>query len=814
MKRTVAAVAIENTVYHFDKPFSYYVPKGDVTIAPGMRVLVPFGRGNRKRQGMVLSLREEESFDEKLKEISAVLDREPVLSAEMLSLCAFMKDRCFCTYYDAVRAILPAGINYQLSFSYSVVPDLKDRVFDLPDEQRRIVSYILSKNNKAEEQHLLSAFGFTDSRLLDEMRFGGILTKSDSVSRKLSDKTVKMVRLSDDAEELSRSLKLSEKQQTVLETLLAAGAASVRELCYYTGVTASVVDALVKKGIAVYFDDEVFRIPKSSSAEKKDVVLTEDQSKAYGELEELLYSEKPEVSLLYGVTGSGKTSVFFKLIEKAVSERKDVIVMVPEIALTPQLISLFKAHFGDQVAVFHSALSLGERLDEYKRVQRGLAKIAVGTRSAIFAPFENLGLIIMDEEQEHTYKSEGRPRFHARELAKFRCSYNNCLLLLSSATPSVETFYHAQSGAYHMQTLSHRYGEAELPEVVVVDMNEELSSGNTSELSCALLEALEDNLSQGRQSILLLNRRGYNTFVTCRSCKETITCPNCSISMTYHNANNRLMCHYCGYSMDYVSECPTCHSKNLRFVGAGTQKAETDLAELFPDARVLRMDTDATLTRSSHEKKLSAFANGEYDILVGTQMVAKGLDFPNVTLVGVLNADRMLYMDDYRSYENTFSLLTQVVGRSGRGKKKGIAMIQTFTPENPIIALSARQDYQSFYDTEIKIRRGMLYPPFVSMCLIGFVSDSANKAQSAASDFMKRMTALLREKYPEIPIRVLGPAPASVFKAAGKYRFKLILKCRNDKYFREMLSTLLKDFSMRREYADVTVYADMHPLNL
>ena len=814
MKRTIASVAIENTVYHFDKPFSYLVPEGDAALCPGMRVLVPFGRGNRLRQGMVLSLREEDSPEENLKEIASVPDKEPVMNEELLRLAEFMKSRCFCTYYDAIRAILPAGINYQLSFEYSVSENLGDAVFDLPDEQRRVISYILSKNNKTEQQKLLSEFGLTDTRLLDEMCSKGILEKTDSVSRRLGDKTVKMVRLSEDAEEIASDAKLSEKQQSVLDTLCSVGAASVKELCYYTGVTASVVDALVKKNIAVYFDDEVFRIPKTAVTQKKEITLTDEQNKALTELNDLLHSDKPEVSLLYGVTGSGKTSVFFKLIENAAADGKDVIVMVPEIALTPQLISLFKAHFDDKVAVFHSALSLGERLDEYKRVQKGLAKIAVGTRSAVFAPFQNLGLIIMDEEQEHTYKSEGKPRFHARELAKFRCSYHNCLLLLSSATPSVETFYNAQKGVYHMQTLSHRFGEATLPEVVVVDMNEELQRGNSTELSSQLLEALEENLSNGRQSILLLNRRGYNTFVTCKSCKETITCPNCSISMTYHNANNRLMCHYCGYSMDYVSECPSCHSHNLRFVGAGTQKAETDLAEIFPDARILRMDTDATMTRSSHEKKLSAFANGEYDILVGTQMVAKGLDFPNVTLVGVLNADRMLYLDDYRSFENTFSLLTQVVGRSGRGKEKGRAMIQTFTPENPIIELAARQDYLSFYNTEIEIRRGMLYPPFVTMCLVGFVSDNARKSQDASVEFMKEMTALLKERYADIPLRILGPAPASVFKVAGKYRYKLILKCRNDKYFREMLSTLLARFSSRREFADVTVYADLHPLNL
>ena len=525
----------------------------------------------------------------------------------------------------------------------------------------------------------------------------------------------------------------------------------------------------------------------------------------------LYRSDSAEVSLLYGITGSGKTSVFFKLIEQAVSDDKDVIVMVPEIALTPQLLSVFKARFGDKVAVFHSALSLGERLDEYKRVQRGIAKIAIGTRSAIFAPCKNLGLIIMDEEQEHTYKSEAKPRFDAKELARFRCSYHKALLLLSSATPSVETFYYASTGVYHKRTLTKRYGTAVLPEVIIEDMNEEVAIGNTGSYSSRLLQSIEDNLDHGKQSILLLNRRGYNSFVTCNSCKEPLTCPNCSISLTYHNANNRLMCHYCGYSVKYTAECPTCHSHSLRLSGTGTQRAEVELAEIFPQARILRMDTDSTMTRSSHEKKLSAFANGDYDILVGTQMVAKGLDFPNVTLVGVLNADRMLYLDDYRSYENTFSLLTQVVGRSGRGKEKGRAIIQTFTPENPIISLAARQDYDAFYQSEIGLRKAMLYPPFATICLIGFVSENANQSANAAKTFLTKMTSYLRSDYSDIPLRVLGPVPASVFKVSNKYRYKLILKCRNDRRFREMLGNMLIAFSKERAFSDVTVYADVNP---
>lgn len=813
MSFAVARVCVENAVYHFDKEFSYLIPPTVQRDLTGCRVVVPFGRGNARRQGVVTGIAMTDNV-EKLKEIADILDDEPVLSAEQLGMCAFMKEHCFCAFYDAVKAMLPAGINYRLSVDYSVRQDLSDRFYDLCDEWRRIVSIIRSKNNKIEKNALLAKLGYTDSTVPDEMEANGILLKSDSALRRIGDKTVKMLRLTEDSADVIDSIKLSPKQQSVVELLRNVGSASAKEICYYTGVTSSVPDTLVRKGVAEYFDDEVFRVPKTSAYTKKDVILTDEQQKAYDELLALYRGDSAEISLLYGVTGSGKTSVFFKLMEQAVADGKDVIVMVPEIALTPQLLAVFKAHFGDKVAVFHSALSLGERLDEYKRVQRGIAKIAVGTRSAIFAPFSNLGLIIIDEEQEHTYKSEAKPRFNAKDLARYRCSYHKALLLLSSATPSVETYYYASSGAYHKHTLTRRYGSATLPEVIIEDMNEEVAVGNTGSYSSRLLQSIEDNLDNGKQSILLLNRRGYNSFVTCNSCKEPLTCPNCSISLTYHSANNRLMCHYCGWSVKYTGECPTCRSHSLRLSGAGTQRAEVELAEIFPQARILRMDTDSTMTRSSHEKKLDAFARGDYDILVGTQMVAKGLDFPNVTLVGVLNADRMLYLDDYRSYENTFSLLTQVVGRSGRGRDKGRAIIQTFTPENPIISLAARQDYDAFYNAEIALRRAMLYPPFATICMVGFVSDSAKKSSDAARLFLTMMTVLLKADYSDIPLRILGPVPASVFKVSNKYRYKLILKCRNDRRFREMLGKMLIAFSKERGCSDVTVYADIDPHEL
>ncbi|MBR2714927.1 MAG: primosomal protein N', partial [Ruminococcus sp.] len=695
MKTLIAGIAVDNTVYHFDKIFDYIVETDmseDVKV--GCRVLVPFGKGNKKRQGLVLYLKTDDAENTtNLKSVAQVLDAEPVLTDEMVEMVHFMKSHCFCTYYDAVKAMLPAGINYKITTEYSVKKPIDYDLFELEDEKRRVIQFLLKKGTAVKKEVLLDTFGLEDSAYLDNMCREGLLEKNDSTFRKTKDKSVKMIRINDDAD--IASVKLTKKQETVFELLNTVGSVCVKEICYYTGVSTSVVDSIVKKGLAQYFDDEVFRIPKSGCSEKRDITLTDEQQVAFESLMNDYKSDDSVVSLLYGITGSGKTSVFMKLIEEVVSDNKGVIVMVPEIALTSQLISIFKSNFPDKVAVFHSGLSLGERLDEYKRVKKGLASIAIGTRSAVFAPFSQLGLIIMDEEQEHTYKSESKPRFHAREIAKFRTSYNKSLLVLASATPSVETYYNAAVGKYNKVTLNKRYGNATLPDVITADMNEEVAVGNTAQFSSLLLDNIEENLNNKKQTIILLNRRGHNSFVTCRNCRETVTCPNCSISMTYHSANNRLMCHYCGHSVKYDGICPTCNGNSLRFMGSGTQRAESELAEIFPQARILRMDTDSTMSKSSHEKKLREFSMGEYDILVGTQMVAKGLDFPNVTLVGVLSADQMLYSDDYRSFENAFSMITQVVGRSGRGAEKGRAIIQTYTPENPIIMLGAQQDYDA-----------------------------------------------------------------------------------------------------------------------
>ncbi len=806
----VAHIAVENTTYSFDRLFTYAVPEFLCGKAvTGVRVIVPFGRGNKKRQGIILAL--EHGKLDNLKYIISVTDESPVISNELAKLAVFMKEHYFCTFYDAVKTMLPAGINYNLITVYGAKDPGEYEQSDLNSEEQRIYDYLFKKRRAVRSDAILKAFGLENTKVLDDMTAKNALYRSDEAFRSVSDAVMKMAAPSPEADKLCA--KLTDKQRNVFDVIQASGGVSVKEVCYFTGVTSSVIDGLAKKGLIYFYDEEVFRIERRNKDNSlPPVVLSPEQQRACDNLYADYADDNPHISLLYGITGSGKTSVFIKLIERVIDDGKGIIVMVPEISLTPQFVSVFSKRFGNSIAVFHSALSLGERLDEYKRVKKGIAKIVIGTRSAVFAPFENIGLIIMDEEQEYSYKSENSPRYHARDIAKFRCSKNNALLVLSSATPSIETYYYAESGRYHINTLSSRYGSATLPSVVTADMNAELQNGNTTGFSEVLLENLEYNLEHNRQSILLLNRRGHNTFVTCRTCGEPLTCPNCSISLTYHSANDRLMCHYCGYSIKYVSECPVCHSNTLRFGGSGTQKAEKDISEIFPEARILRMDADAASSKSSYERMISAFSNGEYDILVGTQMVAKGLDFPNVTLVGVLNTDQMLYADDYRSYERSFSLLTQVVGRSGRGAQKGIAVIQSYTPDNLIISMAAKQDYSAFYNTEINVRRAMLYPPFADICLIGFIGENQTATLNAANGFLRMFIQLAGSKYPKLPLRILGPSPALVIKVSNKFRYKLIIKCKNNREFRELLSSLLVEFGNSKEYSGVTAYADMNAL--
>jgi len=810
----IAEVAVENTAYSFDKAFSYYVPQNLCALAKtGCRVLVPFGASNAKRQGVILKTCGGSAAG--LKAVFSVLDREPLLTDEAVSLVFWIKEHCFCTLFEAAKLFFPAGIRFKLKTFYALVKTLSQlENEELEDDEREAVRYFIGRRKPVRGDKLAKDLSLPpDSVLLERLVTKGIIVKTTGAVRQVGDATRKMVRFS----ACGGVPKLTAAQKRVYDILHEAGCASVREVCYFAGVTQSVVNAVADKGLAEYYEAEVYRNPYADTAEDampEDIKLTAEQNEAFSGLLSKYKSGKGAVSLLFGVTGSGKTSVFTRLIDCVHNDGRGVIIMVPEISLTPQTVSIFKHRYGSCVAVFHSGLTLAERLDEWKRVKAGDACIVVGTRSAVFAPFENLGLIIMDEEQEGTYKSESSPRYHARDIAKYRAAYHGALLVLSSATPSVVSFYNALSGRYGLEVLKHRYGDATLPEVTVVDMNKELPNGNAGIFSTELADAVAENFKNKKQSILLLNRRGYHTYVSCRSCGHVMTCPNCSISLTYHAANNRLMCHYCGFSLPFTDECPKCHEKKMRYSGFGTQKAEDELHEILPEAHVLRLDADSTMTRFSYDKKLKRFSDGEYDIIIGTQMVAKGLDFENVTLAGVISADQALYGDDFRSYERAFDLLTQVVGRSGRGKYKGKAIIQTFTPENEIISLAAKQDYASFYNGEIALRRSMLYPPFADICVVGFVGTREKAVMKASESFLQMLSSTAKVEYGDQPLRVLNPSPALVGKISNKYRYKLIIKCRDNKRFREMVSGLLVRFSSVKEYCGVTVFADMNPENI
>lgn len=819
MSCQIAKVAVENAAYSFDDAFDYAIPKNlQTAVVPGVRVLVPFGNGNKKRQGFVFALRTPKD-GKKLKNIAAVLDTAPLLNNELLRMAVFLKEHTFCTLFDAAKAMLPSGIGLHFVLSFLINPDLApETVLDtLSETERAVWDYLSEKGVYVKKDTILKALGLQSSvTILEDMTQRGLLVCNTDTQRKIGDATVRMVRLTKDWLENDAPCKVTKKQKEVLTFLENVGTASVKEICYFTGVTTAVISTLHSKKLIDYFENEVFRRPKfeKQSSIKTEIHLTEEQETAYKGLSQDLQSETCKTALLFGVTGSGKTQVFLKLIDDTLKTGRGVIVMVPEISLTPQMLSIFYERYGSDVAVFHSALSMGERLDEWKRVKKGEAKIALGTRSAVFAPLSDIGLIIMDEEQEHTYKSEMTPRYHARDAAAFRVKNHNALLLLASATPSLESFARAENGQYALYTLENRYGNAVLPEVLTVDAGQIGDRNGLSNISEPLMEALSENLKAKNQSILLLNRRGYNTFAACNSCGTVMTCPNCSISLTYHARNNRLMCHYCGYSEPFTTVCRSCGEKAVAYSGFGTQRLEDELSEAIPDARILRLDTDSTASRYSFENALKKFTNYEYDIMVGTQMVAKGLDFPRVTLVGVVSVDQMLYNDDYKSAERTFDLLTQVVGRSGRGDLAGTAIIQTAFPDKEIIRLAQKQDFRAFYELEMKIRRAMVYPPFCDLCTIGFIGTDEQLTKSAAKVFLEQLKALHKEKFAQMNLIALGPIAPRLSKVSGKFRFRIILKCHNDATLRSFVSRLLKDFSKNNTFKKITVIADINPENI
>ena len=810
----IAKVGVENCTLSFDMLYRFSVPSEyENAVCAGCRVLVPFGRANAIRQGFVFSVEEGVPADQKeLKCIYSVLDDTPLLNEEMVQLAGQLRDRTFCTYFIAAKALLPGGMCLKTESVYSAAATETDTDGLSPEEQQILT--LLSRQKKPMRANaLLQKCGLRTLAPVERLEKAGLLKKETAAFGGVNEVSVKMVRLMEAAEETDAPA-LTPKQKQIYDLLQEMETASVKEICYFTGVTPAVINALVQKGVCEFYDQPVYRSPVDLNAETSACVpvLSEQQDAAFQKLYQAYRAQKGETALLFGVTGSGKTNVYLQLIDRVLNDGKNVIVLVPEISLTAQTISLFEKRFGSRIAVLHSGLSIGERRDEFFRIKKGEASVVIGTRSAVFAPLENIGAVIIDEEQEHTYKSEMAPRYDARIAARFRCAYHHALLVLSSATPSVETYAKARDGKYILCELDRRYGKAVLPEVITVDMTDKQNGNKYSALCEPLAKAISDNLAINKQSILLVNRRGYNTFVACEACKHVVTCPKCSISMTYHAANNRLMCHYCGYSEPFTDTCPGCGNKNIRYSGFGTQRVEQEVRARFPQASVLRMDADTTGTKNAHEKALSAFAEGKYDIMIGTQMVAKGLDFPNVTLVGIVSADNELYNDDFRSAEKTFDLITQVTGRAGRGDTAGYAYIQTVAPDNHILSVAARQDYKSFFAEEIIMRKAMVYPPYCDICKIGVSAASEVQAYHAANLFFEHMIKNNDAEYHQRLI-VLGPLPPKVSKLNNLYRQKIIIKCVNSAAFRDLIRKTLQEVLTMKELQETAVYAVINPDN-
>ena len=735
--------------YHIDRPFDYLC--GD-DVAVGSIVKVPFGRSNNLRLAAVTKVKDS-SDGEKLKSVHSVYDSRFSLSEEMLKLCLFMKGHTLCTFGEAVRCLIPAG-------ALQETPNVK------------IKKTCVLTLSESEVDALLSARGRAGIR--------------------------------------------SEGQRIIIKYLRDIGSADIELLRALPGTSYANISALAEKGIIKIIQSESLRNPYAEYVRIKNtapIELSPAQQTAYATIESELMSDSARAVLLFGVTGSGKTKVIMKAIDKTLAEGKSVIMLVPEIALTPQTVSIFCTRYGERVAVIHSALSQGERFDAWRRIKRGEVDLVIGTRSAIFAPLENIGMIVIDEEHEHTYKSESDPKYHARDIAAFRCGQNKALMLLASATPSLESFYKAQNGTYTLAPLRERYGGVRLPDAIIVDMREELRLGNMSPISDRLHKSLCDVYEKDNQAILFLNRRGYSTQINCKECGEVLSCPRCSVSLTYHNGpeGGKLLCHMCGYSQAVPKTCPSCSADKLSFLGYGTQKLEAELNKYLPDMSVLRMDADTTGTKMSYDRMLEDFREGRADILLGTQMVAKGHDFPRVTLVGVALADTSLHVSDFRAAEKTFSLLTQVIGRAGRATDGGIAVIQTYSPKNECLRLACLQDYEKFYEGEIALRRELSYPPFCDIVYLTLTSDDEAELMRESKRLADNVVEKIKGEFSGLPFIVFGPFEAQVYKVNEKYRMRMVIKCKLNRESRLLFHQLLCEFSTARR---VTLSVDMNPMTM
>ena len=812
----IAKIAVSAANFAIDKSYSYRIPEG-MTLSPGSRVVIPFGRGNRRCEGIVLSV--EEGTDRNLKTVEQSLDPEPLLSENMLHLAAFMRERYFCTFYDAARVMLPGELWFRKKQTMTMLEADAWKGCANRDAEL-LMSRLADLGGSAGEEDLRAVFPDEQryTQALHYARSKKWIREDADFRKKASDKTEQVATLASSPEEAmeyaAKRPKSAAMQREVLTLLCSVGTASVKEISYYTGAGIQTIRRLAQLGYLTLSHRQVLRtreiVPDRISGP---LTLNGEQQAVFCGLKEQMDQSAPGAALLYGVTGSGKTAVYLKLIQHALDRGQSAVFLVPEIALTPQLLSLLAAHFGSRVAVIHSNLSPGERYDGWRRIRSGDATVVVGTRSAVFVPAVRPGLFILDEEQEHSYASEASPRYDAREIALWRGSRENALVLFGSATPRVETMYRAKTGIFTLYTLKNRYNGRNLPQVEIVDMRRELELGNDLSLSVPLRAGIRETADCGKQTILFLNRRGNSRALICVSCRKSPECPRCSARLTYHSANNRLMCHHCGFSRNVPETCPECGGP-LKQMGCGTQKVQQELESLMPDLKSLRMDTDTVNAMNTHERILDTFRKENIPVLIGTQLVAKGLNLPNVTLVGVLDADMSLYADSFRAAENTFNMLTQVVGRAGRGDTGGTAVIQTLVPEHRVITLAAAQDYDGFYDMEIRLRRAGNCPPFGDIAVVTFTGENETAVLRGAAKFRDSLLGCLKlPEYEKETCTVLGPAPCPVPKINYHYRYRLMLHGSFDRPMRRLTAHLLRQFSLDKANRGVSAFVDVNGSN-
>ena len=823
-----ASVYLLDNPYCIDCIYDYFIPlelRGEVSA--GRFVAVPFGRGNRKQMAVVKELSHCPSFSD-VKPIAEVCTDRPELSAEMLSLCEYMKEQWLCTFGEAVRCVMPSSVLGKMSeFYYPVSTKGPDASSGFDPADLFVYDYLCTTGGKSLDS-LKAKFGAAVAEAATKKLLAkGMVRKELVAGKTMSDACENYYALAVNAEECeailngSEDIKLrSEKQKSIIRELSKSSEPiSADQLIERLGVAKAQLDALVQKGLISLEKRRVWRRSYESQTEEKiEYKLNGEQTEALKTVKSRLDENKASAILLHGVTGSGKTSVIIGAIDEALAQGKGVIMLLPEIALTPQTLKIFNSRYGERIALVHSGLSAGERYDSFSRIKQGQADLVIGTRSAIFSPVKNLGLVIIDEEHETTYKSDTSPKYHARDIARWRCAKNNAVLLLASATPSIESYTKAVNGQYTLVKLKERYGGAELPEVKIWDMRNEHRDGNQSPMGMLLKEELKNTTERDEQAVLFLNRRGYNTSVSCKSCGETLVCPNCSISMNYHTRrggydNGFLFCHWCGYKTAVPAKCPSCSSEHLVKIGFGTQKIEQELEQLLPDKKVLRMDADSTSAKNSLDEILTEFKERRADVLLGTQMVTKGHDFPDVTLVGVLLADMSLYMDDYHANERTFSMLTQVIGRAGRSKKKGTAIIQTNNPDNDTIRLACKQDYESFYASEIRLRKLLVFPPYCDIALLTLTGADEKQVLVSAKVLRQEIDKLVALDFKDVQMIVFGPFESPIYKVEKKYRMRIVIKCRLNRRSRELFSKLLTDFGKNGQ-SKVNLSVDFNPSGL